>query len=74
MEDYSGLVNDLQRIVYTNGIQLQARIELEGMIAENQYRLSEGKTIAYTEADFIKLRDEHGIHHNGLLSNINRPF
>ena len=74
MEDYSGLVNDLQRVAYTMGIQLQARIELEGMIAENQYRLSEGKTIAYIEKDFIKLRDEHGIHHNGLLSNINRPF
>ena len=41
------------------------------MIAENQYRLSEGKTIAYTEKDFIKLRDEHGIHHNGILTNIN---
>lgn len=63
-------MNEEQNLVYTNGILLQARIELEGMIAENQMRLHRGESPAYIEKDFVELRDRHGIHHNGIVTNI----
>ena len=59
-----------QRFIYTEAILLQAKIELEGMIAENQMREHLGQSPAYVEADFISLRDRHGIHHNGVLTNL----
>jgi len=46
-----------QRFIYTEAILLQAKIELEGMIAENQMREHLGQSPAYVEADFISLRD-----------------
>ncbi len=62
--------SDVIHTIYTEGILLQARIELEGMIAENQIRQHRGESPAYVEKDFLDLRDKHGIHHNGILTNL----
>ena len=63
-------MNEEQNIVYTQGILLQARIELEGMIAENQIRRSLGQSLAYGEEKFLALIEKYGVHHNGLLNNL----
>lgn len=59
-----------QRIVFTQGIMLQARIEMEGMIAENQYRIHSGQSLAYGEEAFTALIEKYGIHHNALIENL----
>ena len=40
-----------------NAEAMAAYIEAQGMIAENAYRISCGKSVAYGEEAFIKLRD-----------------
>lgn len=45
---------------------LQAEIEMQGMIAENQYRISNGESPAYGEDAFNSLIEKHGIHHNNF--------
>ena len=40
------------------GEQLVHRIELEGMLAANQQRISCNESIAYPESEFTQLRDE----------------
>ncbi len=59
-----------QRIVYLQGILLQARIEMEGMVAENQIRQHLGQSPAYHNDDFVVLIEKHGIHHNSLITNL----
>ncbi len=63
-------MSDEMNLVYLQGIQLQARIELEGMVAENQQRIHLGQSPAYVEKDFQELRDRHGIYHNALVAAI----
>ena len=43
---------------------LQAEITMTAMIAENKQRELLGQSLAYGEAEFIKLIEEFGIHHN----------
>ena len=57
-----------QNIVYTQGMLLQARITMEGMIAENQQRAHCGEQMAYTQKSFNALIEEYGIHHNAVIS------
>jgi hypothetical protein len=45
---------------------LCARIELEGMIAENQTRAFVGLSPAYNEDAFRKLFADHNIEYNGV--------
>jgi hypothetical protein len=59
-----------QNIVYTQGILLQARIELEAMLATNQERIHRGETLAYDEDAIRNLIDKYGIHHNALIINL----
>jgi hypothetical protein len=47
---------------------LCARIELEGMLAENQQRAYSGLAPAYTEEAFLKLLSSHGIQCNDVQS------
>ena len=63
-------MNEEQNIVYTQGILLQARIEMEGMIAENQYRAHIGESPAYGEEAFVALIEKYGVHHNSLIINL----
>ena len=53
---------------YTMMKQLQARIEMEGMIAENLHRASNGHSPMYGYDQFHALIEEHGIHHNAFLT------
>jgi len=63
-------MTDEQNIVYTEGIILQARIELEAMLAANKEREQRGESLAYGEDAILAIRDNHSIHHNGLVTNI----
>ena len=45
---------------------LCARIEMEGMIAENQQRSHSGFSPAYAEDDFLNIIKEHGIGYNDV--------
>ena len=45
---------------------LCARIEMEGMIAENQQRFHSGFSPAYVEEDFLKIIKDHGIGYNDV--------
>lgn len=54
------------KIVYMQMNMLQAEITMQGMIAENTQRAIEGKSPAYTEAEFVSLIDNFGIHHNNF--------
>lgn len=45
---------------------LCARIEMEGMIAENQQRSHSGFSPAYVEDDFLNIIKEHGIGYNDV--------
>lgn len=63
-------MNEEQRIVFTQGLLLQARIRMEGMIAENQGRIHLGQQVAYQEDSFAILIDEYGVHHNALIANL----
>ncbi len=69
-EEAGSKMSEEMNLVYLQGIQLQARIELEGMIAENQQRIHLGQSLAYVEKDFQELRNRHGIHHNALMGHI----
>ena len=59
-----------QRIVYTNGVLLQARMEMEGMIAENKQRELRGESMAFLYDDFDNLINKYGIYHNALITNL----
>ncbi len=63
-------MNEEQNIVYTQGIILQARIELEAMLAANSERISQGQSLAYDEGAIQELIERHGIHHNALIFNL----
>jgi len=60
----------LKNIAYHNTMMLQCQITMEAMKAENKQRELEGKSLAYTEKQFIDLINEFGIHHNAVLSRI----
>ena len=62
--------DELIRITYTNGIILQAKIELEAMLVANKQREIEGHSPAYGEQEIMSIITNHGIHHNGLLTNL----
>ena len=63
-------MTDEQRIVYLEGILLQARITLESMLTANAERIHRGESLAYNQTAILGLIDEFGIHHNALITNI----
>ena len=63
-------MNDEQNIVYTQGLLLQARIEMEAMMSENQVRAYRHPRPAYGEESFIVLIEKYCVHHNGLITNL----
>ena len=63
-------MNEEQNIIYTQGILLQARIELEAMLATNQERIHRSETIAYDEDAIRGLIEKYGVHHNALINNL----
>lgn len=61
---------ELRDCIYTEGMLLQARIKLEGMVAENKQAEFDGNNLPYIEKDFINLINEYGVHHNAILANL----
>jgi len=59
-----------QNIVYTQGMLLQARIELEAMLTANQERIHRDETLAYGEDAIRDLIERYGVHHNALITNL----
>lgn len=53
-------------LLYFKMNMLQAEIEMNGMLAENKIRESEGKSLAYNDDAFISLIDKYNIHHNAF--------
>lgn len=45
-----------------------AIIDAAGMTAENKQREHNGQSMAYVDADFFRLIDKYGIHHNAVVS------
>ena len=58
----------MENFAYQLTMLMQARIEMEGMIAENQHRASNGHSPLYGYDEFVALIDKHGIHHNAVLT------
>ena len=56
--------------VYTYGMIVRGLIECMAMQAENDQRKFLGQGMAYNEHDFIAVANERGIHHNGILNNL----
>lgn len=61
-------MTDEQEAAYVSSQTACALITAFGMVAENQDRLSQGKTIAYGEEAFNDLINEYGIHHNSVIT------
>lgn len=57
-----------ENAAYTIAMAVGAMIEAMGMAAENTQRLQQGKSLAYGEEAFNKLRDDNGLHHNALMA------
>lgn len=60
-------MNTQEQVAYINTQALCARIEMEGMLAENQHRMNCGNSIAYGDEAFNKIATKYGIHHNQVL-------
>ena len=63
-------VDDLQKIVYIFGMAVGGMMKMQGMIATNKERESEGKALAYDEAAFAELQDDYQLYHNSILTTI----
>lgn len=62
-KNYMSTLDD-HEILYFKMQLLQAEIHMNAMIAENKQREHLGQSMAYTDADFVQLIDQFGIHHN----------
>jgi hypothetical protein len=56
-----------QKAAYLNSQTACALIKMQSMMAENQERESQGKSLAYGEEAFLALIDKYGIHHNAAV-------
>ncbi len=63
-------MNEEQRIAYLNSQIACALIEMNGMVAENQWRASNGNSPCYGEEQFQKLIDKYGLGHNDVMTSL----
>jgi len=63
-------LTELRDILYVVTNCLQARIELEAMLAENQSRVVRNESPIYREPEILELINKYGIHHNGVVSTL----
>ena len=68
--DHSHELQQLRDITYTQGMILQARIELEAMLAENAGCVIRQETPMYGETEINALIEKHGVHHNAIMSSL----
>jgi len=57
-----------QSAAYVMAMAMGGLIEAMGMQAENQQRLSEGKSIVYDDTAFQRVSDARGLNHNAILT------
>jgi len=60
-------MNENQKAAYIQAMAIEAMIRAMGMQAENDQRKHLGQSMAYTEDNFLKLIEDAGIHHNGVM-------
>lgn len=59
-----------QKIIYIQSQLLACQIEMQAMIAENQYRMMLGESIAYKDEAFLALFDKYPLSHNAVISEL----
>ena len=64
----------IKNAAYQNAMTACALVELEAMKAENSQRAIEGKSMAYTENQFMELIIKHQIGHNAVVTNLNQDY
>ena len=52
---------------YAMSMFIQSLCEIEGMKAENQKRISNGESIAYSKEDFLEVAINNGMNHNNSI-------
>ena len=57
----------LKELDYGITIAIQGLITAMGMQAENKQREHRGESLAYGEAEFQKVINDNGLHHNAVL-------
>lgn len=57
-----------EKVVYLNSQIMCARAEIEGMIAENQYRAYFNQAPAYTEENFNEVIERYHISHDNVVN------
>lgn len=62
--DTSYLQVHIRELDYALSMAVQSYAEINGMIAENQSRISKGESPAYTENDFMDVAVRNGMTHN----------
>ena len=67
-------MNQEQRITFINSQIACANAEVEGMKAENQYRVDCGHSIAYGEEAFYKVAETYGLTHNQVIEYLSNNF
>jgi hypothetical protein len=60
-------MNPEQAVAYVNAQAIAARIELESMLALNEYRKDRQEAQAYGEEEFRKLQERYCIGHNDVI-------
>ena len=58
------------RTAYVTAMASGALISALGMMAENMQRQQNGESMAYTEADFIRLINQYGVHHSAIVTSL----
>ena len=56
-----------ERVAYIQAQCIGALARIQGMIAENQYRMARGETVAYTFEHFDAVPEEFGLTHNQVV-------
>jgi hypothetical protein len=61
---------EAKSLVFQLGGMVEALIEMQGMIAANKERESQGYALAYSEEAFMELIKRQGLGHNQRVTNI----
>lgn len=65
-------MTDEQKAAYINAMVACATITAAGMTAANSQAILDQKEPPYKKADFDALIEEYGIHHNAVLTTLQR--
>ena len=60
----------MQNVAYVLNLVTLAQVQMAGMVAENQGRLSRGEALAHGEEEFHALIESCQLGHNAVLTNL----